>query len=150
MGAAERELFELLKQYDFELIRGKKHKVYKNRQGKTLVLASTPSDGGWAENALHNLKNCLGIGAQGREAVDRRRVGRNRCRKTTSPACNQRRRSSQCVKGRHGWHWKSCHQNRARLRLVVFRSASETNLAIQLFAGRTTLERGGSEYGETA
>ena len=38
MGAAERELFELLKQYDFELIRGKKHKVYNNSQGKTSVL----------------------------------------------------------------------------------------------------------------
>jgi len=79
MGAAERELFGLLKQYGFELIRGKKHKVYKNRQGKTLVLSSTPSDEGWAENALHNLKNCLGIGSQGKEAVvGDRRQKRNR------------------------------------------------------------------------
>ena len=79
MGAAERELFELLKQYDFELIRGKKHKVYKNCQGQTSVLSSTPSDEGWAENALHNLKNCLGIGSQGKEAVvGDRRQKRNR------------------------------------------------------------------------
>ena len=62
---------------------------------------------------------------------DRRRVGRNRCRKTTSPACNQRRRSSQCVKEGTGRTGEVAIQNGARLRLVVFRSASETKLAIQ-------------------
>jgi hypothetical protein len=68
MNAQERELYSLLDRYGFGLDRSKKHRVYKNAQGKSLVLPNSPSDDRWAQNALHQLKNLLGIGTRGKEA----------------------------------------------------------------------------------
>jgi len=69
MSAAERELYQLLEAHGFELSRSNGHQVYKNPNGKTLVLSNTPSAKRWAENAVHDLKNLLGIGTRGRNAV---------------------------------------------------------------------------------
>lgn len=78
MSAAERELYTLLAEYGFELDRNNGHKVYKNTQGLSWTLPSTPGDQSWAENNLHDLKNLLGIGTRGRSAiVGERREKRN-------------------------------------------------------------------------
>jgi hypothetical protein len=78
MSAAERELYSLLKEHEFELDRNNGHRVYKNSQGFTWTLPSTPSDERWAENNLHDLKNALGLGTRGRNAVmGERREKRN-------------------------------------------------------------------------
>jgi DNA-directed RNA polymerase subunit RPC12/RpoP/predicted RNA binding protein YcfA (HicA-like mRNA interferase family) len=78
MSAAERELYATLKQHGFVLDRNNGHKVYKNSQGLSWTLPSTPSDECWAENNLHDLKNVLGIGTRGRNAaVGERREKRN-------------------------------------------------------------------------
>lgn len=78
MSAAERELHSLLKEHEFELDRNNGHRVYKNSLGFTWTLPSTPSDERWAENNLHDLKNALGLGIRGRNAVmGERREKRN-------------------------------------------------------------------------
>lgn len=78
MSAAEREIYATLKQHGFVLDRNNGHKVYKNSQGLSWTLPSTPSDECWAENNLHDLKNVLGIGTRGRNAaVGERREKRN-------------------------------------------------------------------------
>lgn len=78
MNAAEREVYDTLKQHGFELSRSNGHQVYKNSNGKIWVLPNTPSDERWAENALHDLKNFLGLGTRGRDAVvGERREKRN-------------------------------------------------------------------------
>jgi predicted RNA binding protein YcfA (HicA-like mRNA interferase family) len=78
MSATERELYALLKERGFELSRNNGHQVYKNPTGKIWVLPTSPSDEGWAENALHDLKNFLGMGTRGRNAVvGERREKRN-------------------------------------------------------------------------
>jgi hypothetical protein len=52
----EAQLQCLLDEYDFKLARQRKHKVYKNPDGKTFVMASTPSDRRSSRNALSTLK----------------------------------------------------------------------------------------------
>lgn len=78
MNAAERELYSLLQDHGFELDRNNGHRVFKNGKGLTWTLPSTPSDERWAENNLHDLKNFLGLGTRGRDAiVGERREKRN-------------------------------------------------------------------------
>jgi hypothetical protein len=48
-----------LEENDFALVRGKKHRVYRNPEGKTLVMAATPSDRRADANALTELRHLL-------------------------------------------------------------------------------------------
>jgi hypothetical protein len=50
---------ELLQEHNFELVRQRKHKIYRNPDGITFVLASTPSDRNASDNALATLRRVL-------------------------------------------------------------------------------------------
>jgi len=50
---------ELLREYRFDLVRQRKHKIYRNPDGLTFVTASTPSDRRAPHNALSTLKRIL-------------------------------------------------------------------------------------------
>jgi len=49
----------LLEEHQFDLVRQRKHKIYRNPDGLTFVLASTPSDWRSSRNALATLKRIL-------------------------------------------------------------------------------------------
>jgi predicted RNA binding protein YcfA (HicA-like mRNA interferase family) len=53
------ELMELLQEHDFDLVRQRKHKIYRNPDGFTFVVASTPSDRRAPQKALSTLKRIL-------------------------------------------------------------------------------------------
>jgi predicted RNA binding protein YcfA (HicA-like mRNA interferase family) len=50
---------ELLQEHGFDLVRQRKHKIYRNPDGLTFVVASTPSDRQAPQNALSTLKRIL-------------------------------------------------------------------------------------------
>jgi predicted RNA binding protein YcfA (HicA-like mRNA interferase family) len=56
----ERELEKRLRDSGFDLVRQKKHRVYKNPAGHTFVTSSTPSDHRWSDNALRQLERLCG------------------------------------------------------------------------------------------
>lgn len=53
------QLMELLQEHSFDLVRQRKHKIYRNPDGLTFVVASTPSDRQAPQNALSTLKRIL-------------------------------------------------------------------------------------------
>lgn len=53
------QLMKLLREHSFDLVRQRKHKIYRNRVGLTFVTASTPSDRRAPQNALSTLKRML-------------------------------------------------------------------------------------------
>lgn len=53
------QLMELLQEHSFDLVRQRKHKIYRNPDGLTFVVASTPSDRLAPQNALSTLKRIL-------------------------------------------------------------------------------------------
>ncbi|MBV8206160.1 MAG: hypothetical protein JO041_05150 [Acidobacteria bacterium] len=53
------QLMELLAANSFDLVRQRKHRVYRNPEGQTFVVASTPSDSRAWQNALGTLKRVL-------------------------------------------------------------------------------------------
>jgi hypothetical protein len=55
----QKQISELLGKYDFDLVRQRKHKVYRNPDGLIFVTASTPSDRRASHNALSILKRVL-------------------------------------------------------------------------------------------
>lgn len=54
------QLMKLLREHSFDLIRQRKHKIYRNPAGQQFVMASTPSDRRAPYNALSTLKRMLG------------------------------------------------------------------------------------------
>ena len=52
-------MIKLLHEHSFDLVRQRKHKVYRNPDGLTFVAASTPSDRRAPQNALATLKRML-------------------------------------------------------------------------------------------
>jgi predicted RNA binding protein YcfA (HicA-like mRNA interferase family) len=59
MTDAAKEVEALLDQHGFELVRAKKHKVYRDRYGRTVVQSSTPSDVNAAQNQLKDIRRAL-------------------------------------------------------------------------------------------
>ena len=57
---SERKLQNSLRALGFELVRQRKHRIYKNRAGCTFVIPSTPSDRRWSDNALADLARLCG------------------------------------------------------------------------------------------
>jgi len=57
---SEQRLWDSLRVHGFELVRQRKHRVYKNPLGQTFVVASTPSDRRWSANALADLARLCG------------------------------------------------------------------------------------------
>lgn len=55
----EDQLVKLLSEHNFDLIRHRKHKIYRNSDGLTFVVASTPSDRRSSQNAFSTLKRIL-------------------------------------------------------------------------------------------
>ena len=53
------QLLELLQKHHFDLVRQRKHKIYRNSDGLTFVTASTPSDRHASQNALSTLRRIL-------------------------------------------------------------------------------------------
>jgi predicted RNA binding protein YcfA (HicA-like mRNA interferase family) len=53
------QLIKLLRDHNFDLVRQRKHKIYRNPDGLTFVAASTPSDRHAPQNALSTLKRIL-------------------------------------------------------------------------------------------
>jgi predicted RNA binding protein YcfA (HicA-like mRNA interferase family) len=53
------QLMELLEKYNFDLVRQRKHRIFRNPDGLTFVTASTPSDRKAPQNALSTLKRIL-------------------------------------------------------------------------------------------
>lgn len=53
------ELMALLQEHNFDLVRQRNHKIYRNPDGLTFVLASTPSDRLAPQNSLSTLKRIL-------------------------------------------------------------------------------------------
>ncbi len=53
------QLMELLQEHSFDLVRHRKHKIYRNPDGLMFVTASTPSDRQAPQNALSTLKKIL-------------------------------------------------------------------------------------------
>jgi hypothetical protein len=56
----QHQLIELLHRNEFDLVRQRKHRVYRNPDGLVFVTASTPSDRRASQNALSTLKRILG------------------------------------------------------------------------------------------
>lgn len=54
------KLQERLVAHGFELVRQRKHRIYKNAAGQTFVIPSTPSDQRWSANALADLARLCG------------------------------------------------------------------------------------------
>jgi predicted RNA binding protein YcfA (HicA-like mRNA interferase family) len=61
---------EALKAGGFKLRRSKKHLVYENAEGRTVTLASTPSDRRTEENVLSWIRRALQQGTEPKEDVD--------------------------------------------------------------------------------
>jgi hypothetical protein len=58
------QLRELLQEHSFDLVRQRKHRIYRNPDGLMFVTASTPSDRRASRNALSTLKRVLrGVGS---------------------------------------------------------------------------------------
>jgi hypothetical protein len=55
----EDRLIELPDEHNFDLVRQRKHKIYRNPNGMTFVVASTPSDWRASRNSLATLKRML-------------------------------------------------------------------------------------------
>lgn len=55
----QEQLMQLLREHNFDLVRQRKHKIYRNPNGLTFVTASTPSDRRAPQNALSTLKRIL-------------------------------------------------------------------------------------------
>lgn len=55
----ETQIQALLRENAFDLVRQRKHKIYRNPEGLTFVISSTPSDRRGAHNALASLKKML-------------------------------------------------------------------------------------------
>src|SRR5713226_5321464 len=53
------QLMELLEKYNFDLVRQRKHRIFRNPDGLTFVTASTPSDRKAPQNALSTLRRIL-------------------------------------------------------------------------------------------
>ena len=71
------KLQERLAAHGFELVRQRKHRVYKNPAGQTFVIPSTPSDQRWSANALAHLARLCGPSeADSRPLRARRQHGR--------------------------------------------------------------------------
>ena len=57
---SEQMLEKNLRAHGFELVRQRRHRVYKNPVGRTFVISSTPSDRRWSANALADLARLCG------------------------------------------------------------------------------------------
>jgi hypothetical protein len=57
---SEQELKRRLRAHGFELVRQKKHRVFRNPSGQQFVIPSTPSDYRWSHNALADLARLCG------------------------------------------------------------------------------------------
>jgi predicted RNA binding protein YcfA (HicA-like mRNA interferase family) len=53
------QLIKLLRENSFNLVRQRKHKIYRNPEGRMFVISSTPSDRQAPQNALSTLKRVL-------------------------------------------------------------------------------------------
>jgi predicted RNA binding protein YcfA (HicA-like mRNA interferase family) len=74
---SEQKLQKSLRAHGFELVRQKRHRVYKNPAGHTFVTSSTPSDRCWSTNALADLARLCGPAeTDSRPLRARRRHGR--------------------------------------------------------------------------
>jgi predicted RNA binding protein YcfA (HicA-like mRNA interferase family) len=74
---SDQELQKNLRAHGFELARQRKHRVYKDRAGRTFVTSSTPSDRRWSAKALADLvRMCGPTGRDSRPLRARRRHGR--------------------------------------------------------------------------
>jgi hypothetical protein len=57
---SEQRLWDNLRVHGFEIVRQRKHRVYKNPMGQTFIVPSTPSDRRWSANALADLARLCG------------------------------------------------------------------------------------------
>lgn len=55
------DLDRIIRQHGFDLVRQKKHKVYRHPDGRTFVASNTPSDWRSTLNELHDFANLVGV-----------------------------------------------------------------------------------------
>lgn len=75
---AEMALEDIFKQHGFALARQKKHKVYRHTDGRTFVVASTPSDWRAQMNIVGDFANLVGVSKQ--ELLNPPKIKRQRTR----------------------------------------------------------------------
>ena len=59
-SAAEREIYAILAAAGAELVRRRKHQIYRLPDGRVWTVPSSPSCHRWAENNLHELRKMVG------------------------------------------------------------------------------------------
>jgi predicted RNA binding protein YcfA (HicA-like mRNA interferase family) len=64
MNHKERALYSELKRNGFMLVRQSRHQVWRNPDGKQIVVSSSPSDKHWAAQALRDLRRRMAGNAQ--------------------------------------------------------------------------------------
>src|ERR1700722_4356556 len=83
---SENLLNRLLEQHGFELVRQRKHRVFRNPAGQIFILPSTPSDKRWSANALADLARLCGpVEEESRPLRARRLHGRLEAMEPTAP-----------------------------------------------------------------
>jgi hypothetical protein len=70
--SAQTQVYEILNGCGAVLVRRRKHKVYKFPNGKTFVVANTPSDIHAASNQLTDLRRTIGMTPKHKEGTRRR------------------------------------------------------------------------------